>query len=109
MTFLTSLTSKHPFKSYNNADIHCLLDLKNCVFCCFRYLIVTKCEVVSPPLESEIISEVKSEGTGIILKPKQENEIKSEVKSQAPGIVLRPKQEIVAKSAAQIVHEQREK
>lgn len=110
MTFLTSLTSKHPFKRYKNANIHRLLGLKNCVFCCFRYLIVTKCEVVSPALEFEIISEVKSEGTtGIILKPKQETESKSEVKSQAPGIVLKPKQEIVAKSAAQIVHEQREK
>lgn len=65
--------------------------------------------MVSPPLESEIVSEVKSEGTGIFLKPKQETEIKSEVKSEAPGIVLRPKQEMVSKSAAQIVHEQREK
>ncbi|XP_062169595.1 replication protein A 70 kDa DNA-binding subunit B [Alnus glutinosa] len=73
-----------------------------------KYLIVTNCEVVSPPLESEIVSEVKSEETGIFLKPKQESEIKSEVKSEAPGIVLRPKQEMVAKSAAQIVHEQRE-
>uniref|UniRef100_A0A2N9HEW6 Replication protein A subunit n=1 Tax=Fagus sylvatica TaxID=28930 RepID=A0A2N9HEW6_FAGSY len=48
-----------------------------------KYLIVTKCEVVSPPLEME-------------------------VKSEAPGIVLKPKQEMVAKSAAQIVHEQRQ-
>ncbi|XP_040988573.1 replication protein A 70 kDa DNA-binding subunit B [Juglans microcarpa x Juglans regia] len=79
-----------------------------------KYLIVTKCEVVSPLLEMEIKTEVKleteiksecrSEGTGILLKPKQENEIKNE----GPGILLKTKQEIVAKSAAQIVHEQRE-
>ncbi|KAG6620611.1 hypothetical protein I3842_Q058400 [Carya illinoinensis] len=83
-----------------------------------KYLIVTKCEVVSPPLEMEIKTEVKleteiksecrSEGTGILLKPKQENEIKTEMKSEGPGILLKTKQEIVAKSAAQIVHEQRE-
>ena len=79
------------------------------LFCRLRYLIVTKCEVVSPPLEMEVKSEVKSEETGIVLKPKQENEIKSEVKSEVPGIFLKPKQEIVAKSAAQIVHEQRQK
>lgn len=52
---------------------------------CFRCLIITKCEVVSPALEMEIRSEIKREDTGIILKPKQE---------------------IVTKSAAQIVHEQ---
>ncbi|KAB1216835.1 Replication protein A 70 kDa DNA-binding subunit B [Morella rubra] len=79
-----------------------------------KYLIVTKCEVVSPPLETEI----KSEEAGILLNPKQENglntvvkqenEIKSEVKSDGPGILLKPRQEILAKSAAQIVHEQRE-
>ncbi|KAF7806265.1 replication protein A 70 kDa DNA-binding subunit B [Senna tora] len=56
-----------------------------------KYLIVTKCEPVSPALEMEI---------------KQEGQIKSEVKSEGTGIILRPKQEIVAKSAAQIVHEQ---
>ena len=52
----------------------------------YRALIVTKCEVVSPALEAEIKSEVKD-----------------------TGIVLKPKQEMVAKSAAQIVHEQRGK
>ncbi|KAJ0963496.1 hypothetical protein J5N97_028618 [Dioscorea zingiberensis] len=50
-----------------------------------KALIVTKCEVVCPALETEIKSEVKLE----------------------TGIVLKPKQEMVAKSAAQIVHEQR--
>ncbi|KAF3976022.1 hypothetical protein CMV_000769 [Castanea mollissima] len=73
-----------------------------------KYLIVTKCEVVSPPLEMEVKSKVKSEETGIVLKPKQEIEIKSEVKSEVPGFFLKPKQEMVAKSAAQIVHEQRQ-
>ncbi|XP_057952640.1 replication protein A 70 kDa DNA-binding subunit B [Malania oleifera] len=72
-----------------------------------KYLIVTKCEEVSPALEMEIKAEVKSEENGIVLKPKQEMDIKSEVKGEAPGIMLKPKQEIVAKSAAQIVHEQR--
>lgn len=72
----------------------------------FRYLIVTKCEAVSPPLESEIKTEVKSDETGIILKPKHEMEVKSEVNKGGPGIILKPKQELVTKSAAQIVHEQ---
>lgn len=69
-------------------------------------MIVTKCEAVSPALEMEFKSEVKSEETGIILKPRKENEIKSEVKMEEAGIILKPKQEIIAKSAAQIVHEQ---
>ncbi|KAH7528873.1 hypothetical protein FEM48_Zijuj05G0124000 [Ziziphus jujuba var. spinosa] len=71
-----------------------------------KYVIVTKCEAVSPALEKEIKSEIKSEETGISLKPRQENEIKSEVKMEEAGIILKPKQEIIAKSAAQIVHEQ---
>ncbi|XP_050225644.1 replication protein A 70 kDa DNA-binding subunit B [Mercurialis annua] len=49
-----------------------------------NYLIITKCEVVSPALEMEI----------------------REAKEEAP-IVLKPKHEVVAKSAAQIVYEQR--
>lgn len=52
-----------------------------------RALIITKCEVVSPALEDEIKNEVKEE----------------------MGIVLKPKQEVVARSAAQIVHEQCDK
>ncbi|XP_059643708.1 replication protein A 70 kDa DNA-binding subunit B-like [Cornus florida] len=71
-----------------------------------KYLIVTKCEAVSPALESEIKTEVKNEETDIVLKPKQEMDIKSEVKREGTGIVLKPKQELVTKSAAQIVHEQ---
>ncbi|KAK9053817.1 hypothetical protein SSX86_024891 [Deinandra increscens subsp. villosa] len=50
-----------------------------------KYLILTKCESVSPPLEAEI---------------------KVEVKREVADIVLKPKQEIVTKSAAQIIHEQ---
>ncbi|WOG93789.1 hypothetical protein DCAR_0313076 [Daucus carota subsp. sativus] len=68
-----------------------------------KYLIVTKCEVVSPPLEAEIVDVVKSEETGILLKPKQDVEVNN---VQGLGIVLKPKQEMFAKSAAQIVHEQ---
>ncbi|CAH1442944.1 unnamed protein product [Lactuca virosa] len=50
-----------------------------------KYLIVTKCDAVSPPLETEVKIEPKIEGTGIVLKPRQE---------------------VVTKSAAQIVNEQ---
>ncbi|KAI4343969.1 hypothetical protein L6164_011252 [Bauhinia variegata] len=71
-----------------------------------KYLIVTKCEPVCSALEMEIKSVVKSDESGILLKPKEENEIEREVKSEGAGIILKPKQEIVAKSAAQIVHEQ---
>ncbi|KAK7292168.1 hypothetical protein RIF29_07911 [Crotalaria pallida] len=52
-----------------------------------KYLIVTKCESVSPALEAEIGKEVNTE-------------------SAAAGIVLKPKQEVVSKSVAQIVREQ---
>ncbi|KAF2312864.1 hypothetical protein GH714_040918 [Hevea brasiliensis] len=77
-----------------------------------NYLIITKCEVVSPALAMEIKDEKneelgeKKEESGIILKPKQEHEIKGEVKKESSGILLKPKQEMVAKSAAQIVNEQ---
>nr|GMC69614.1 replication protein A 70 kDa DNA-binding subunit B [Ipomoea batatas] len=71
-----------------------------------KYLIVTKCEAVSPPLEAEYKAEAKSEGAGIILKPKQEIDVKSVKESETAGITLKPKEETVAKSAAQIVHEQ---
>ncbi|CAL5444990.1 unnamed protein product [Camellia sinensis] len=71
-----------------------------------KFLIVIKCEAVSPALESEIKIEQKSVESDIILKPKQEIGIKSEPKSAGTGIILKPKHEMVAKSAAQIVHEQ---
>ncbi|KAK7330285.1 hypothetical protein VNO77_24475 [Canavalia gladiata] len=64
-----------------------------------KYLIVTKCESVSPALPMEI----KSEECGILLKPKEEGAVKSE---GVTGILLKPKQEVVTKSAAQILHEQ---
>lgn len=70
---------------------------------------MTKCEVVSSALEMEIKAEVTGEESGIILKPKGGDEMKSEVRREGPGIVLKPKQEMVAKSAAQIVHEQHRK
>ncbi|KAH1114828.1 hypothetical protein J1N35_008206 [Gossypium stocksii] len=73
-----------------------------------KYLIVTKCEVVSPALETEIKAEVETEEHDTVLKkPKLENEARYEAKADASGIILKPKQEIVSKSAAQIVHEQR--
>ncbi|KAF3551527.1 hypothetical protein DY000_02000346 [Brassica cretica] len=50
-----------------------------------KYLLVTKCEAVAPALDSEIKSELKA----------------------SSGIVLKPKQEFVAKSASQIINEQR--
>ncbi|KAI3685030.1 hypothetical protein L6452_34261 [Arctium lappa] len=71
-----------------------------------KYLIVTKCEAVSPPLEAEVKVEVKSEGAGILLKPKQEMGLNGVSKVEEAGIVLKPKQEVVTKSAAQIIHEQ---
>lgn len=72
----------------------------------FRYLIVIKCEVVSPALEMEIKAEFKTEESDIALKkPKLENEIKT----GGAGIIVKPKQEMVSKSAAQIIFEQREK
>ncbi|KAF3785823.1 Replication protein A DNA-binding subunit B [Nymphaea thermarum] len=63
-----------------------------------KVLIVTKCEVASPPLEEEVKTKVKlEEETGIILRPKE-----------GTGIVLKPKLEANAKSAAQIIREQHE-
>ncbi|KAE8681415.1 Replication protein A 70 kDa DNA-binding subunit B [Hibiscus syriacus] len=74
-----------------------------------KYLIVTKCEVVSSALETEIKAEIKTEEPDIVLKkPKLEHGIKNEAKTDLAGIILKPKQEVVSKSAAQIVHEQRE-
>ncbi|XP_009773896.1 replication protein A 70 kDa DNA-binding subunit B-like [Nicotiana sylvestris] len=64
-----------------------------------KYLIVTKCEAVSPALEAEYKAEVKTQ------ENVQEN-FKNDVKMEETGIVLKPKQEFQTKSAAQIVHEQ---
>lgn len=92
-----------------------------------KYLVVNKCEAVSPALEMEIGSDAgdldsgimlkklkqeneansdgKIEESGILLKPEQEFEVENQAKTGA-GVLLKPKQEMVAKSAAQIVHEQ---
>ncbi|KAL4362922.1 hypothetical protein GQ457_04G015810 [Hibiscus cannabinus] len=70
-----------------------------------KYLIVTKCEVVSSALETEIKT---GEPDIVLKKPKLEHEVKNEANTDFAGIVLKPKQEMVSKSAAQIVHEQRE-
>ncbi|KAK8686235.1 hypothetical protein V6N13_125262 [Hibiscus sabdariffa] len=70
-----------------------------------KYLIVTKCEVVSSALETEIKT---GEPDIVLKKPKLEHEVKNEANTDLAGIVLKPKQEMVSKSAAQIVHEQRE-
>ncbi|VFQ74982.1 unnamed protein product [Cuscuta campestris] len=62
-----------------------------------KYLIVTKCEAVSPSLEAEYKVEVKREDkideVGIVLKPKQDRGLNSSTVKES-------------KSAAQIVHEQ---
>ncbi|XP_071721963.1 replication protein A 70 kDa DNA-binding subunit B-like [Rutidosis leptorrhynchoides] len=71
-----------------------------------KFLIVSKLEVVTSALETEIKSGEEQQ-SGIILKPKQEATIASEINKDNSGIVLKPKQEFVSKSAAQIVHEQR--
>ncbi|CDP19103.1 unnamed protein product [Coffea canephora] len=73
-----------------------------------KYLIVTRCEAVSPALDAEYKAEANNaEETSIVLKPKEEVDVmKMEVKNRGPGIILKPKQEIVAKSAVQIVNEQ---
>ncbi|XP_047338059.1 replication protein A 70 kDa DNA-binding subunit B [Impatiens glandulifera] len=62
-----------------------------------KYLIVSKCEVVSPALEEEIKTEAKPEESETVMK--------SEAVNIGNGIFLKPKQEMLAKSAAQIVHE----
>lgn len=77
-----------------------------CFILYFRFLIVSKCEVVSPALEAEYKADVKTEESGASLKPM---EVDGETKSEGTGIVLKPKQEIVSKSAAQIVNDQRAK
>lgn len=72
-----------------------------------KYLLVTKCESVSPALEAEIKAEAKSEDGSVLKKQKQEVDVKVEDTKEGSGIMLKPKQEVVAKSAAQIIHEQR--
>ncbi|KAL1566380.1 Replication protein A 70 kDa DNA-binding subunit B [Salvia divinorum] len=69
-----------------------------------KFLIVSKCDAVSPALEAEYKAEVKVEGSGIDLKPNQAMDV--DVKTESAGIVLKPNQEVMAKSAAQIVNDQ---
>ncbi|KAL3640500.1 Replication protein A 70 kDa DNA-binding subunit B [Castilleja foliolosa] len=63
-----------------------------------KFLIVSKCEAVSPALEAEYKAQAITEESGFTFQAKQANETN--------GIGLKPKQEVVSKSAAQIVHEQ---
>ncbi|XP_021761491.1 replication protein A 70 kDa DNA-binding subunit B-like [Chenopodium quinoa] len=72
-----------------------------------KYLLVTKCESVSPALETEIKVEEEIEDGSAAKRQKQEVDVKAEDMKEAAGIMLKPKQEIVAKSAAQIINEQR--
>lgn len=60
---------------------------------------VTSCESVSPALDAEIKTEVQNEDV----------KTKTEVKKEDGGILLKSKQIPVAKSAAQIMHEQSQK
>ncbi|KAK4779372.1 hypothetical protein SAY86_006900 [Trapa natans] len=84
-----------------------------------KYLVVLKCEAVSPSLEMEIKNEIYADSdethmkkkqkieAGVIVKTEkdEENETKIPLKSEDVGILLKPKQEVLAKSAAQIMHE----
>lgn len=76
-----------------------------------RYFLVTKCETVASPLDSEINLESESEEEGGVAKKQKldhspVNDIKMDVST---GITLKPKQDFVAKSASQIMSEQRGK
>ncbi|ESQ31830.1 hypothetical protein EUTSA_v10003822mg [Eutrema salsugineum] len=74
-----------------------------------KYFLVNKCEAVAPALDSEIDLESKSEEEGGEFKRQKlehspVNDVKTDVST---GITLKPKQEFVAKSASQIISEQR--
>ena len=69
---------------------------------------MTKCESVASALDSEVDLEGKSEEEGGEAKrQKLDHSPMSDVVST--GITLKPKQELVAKSASQIITEQRGK
>ncbi|KAL0890497.1 hypothetical protein Bca101_014480 [Brassica carinata] len=71
-----------------------------------KYFLVTKCEAVGSALDSEINLEGKSEEeAGEAKRQKLDHSPVSDVVST--GITLKPKQEVVAKSASQIITEQR--
>lgn len=78
------------------------------VLCLYRFLIVSKCEAVSPALVSEYKAEVKTEDSGNSLKRKA-MDVDDGVKTESAGVVLKLKQEVTTKSAAQIVHDQQGK
>ncbi|KAA8541040.1 hypothetical protein F0562_025003 [Nyssa sinensis] len=82
----SNLSSEVISGNIQNLGLICILDytLNDSPTKNEKYLIVTKCETVSPALEAEIKTEVKSEETDPILKPKQEMVIKTEV--DGPGI-----------------------
>ncbi|CAN7080691.1 unnamed protein product [Brassica oleracea var. botrytis] len=71
-----------------------------------KYFLVTKCESVASALDSEINLEGKIEDeAGAAKRQKLDHSPMSDVVST--GITLKPKQEFVAKSASQIITEQR--
>ncbi|KAK4750457.1 hypothetical protein SAY87_003939 [Trapa incisa] len=83
-----------------------------------KYLVVLKCEAVSPSLEMEITSETNEDGvhmkkrqktvTGVMVKTEMDGEEEAEtpIKREGDSILLKPKQEVLTKSAVQIMHEQ---
>lgn len=77
-----------------------------CLRLACRFLIVSKCEAISPALDVEYKAEVKAEESGVSSKPNQAMDVDEDVKIESPGIVLKPKQEFKTKSAAQIFHDQ---
>uniref|UniRef100_A0A1J3D750 Replication protein A subunit n=1 Tax=Noccaea caerulescens TaxID=107243 RepID=A0A1J3D750_NOCCA len=74
-----------------------------------KYFLVTKCEAVASALDSEINLESKSEEEASEpKKQKLDHSPVNDAKTNAStGITLKPKQEFVAKSASQIISEQR--
>ncbi|KAL3628000.1 hypothetical protein CASFOL_028102 [Castilleja foliolosa] len=66
--------------------------------CLPRFLIVSRCEVVSLALKEEYKAQTTTEQTGFTFQSKQAYETN--------GIALKPKQEVLSKYVAQIVHEQ---
>ncbi|KAK4782483.1 hypothetical protein SAY86_016585 [Trapa natans] len=83
-----------------------------------KYLVVLKCEAVSPSLEMEITSETNEDGVhmkkrqktviGVMVKTEMDGEEEAEtpIKREGDSILLKPKQEVLTKSAVQIMHEQ---
>ncbi|KFK27878.1 hypothetical protein AALP_AA8G440900 [Arabis alpina] len=70
-----------------------------------KYFLVTKCEAVAPALDSEINLESDEEAPEFKKQKLEHTPAKLDVVST--GITLKPKQEFVAKSASQIMSEER--